>query len=106
MRAAVIASVVVAVGAGITIGFYEYFAYRAGWWKYHPAHAMIGSFCAVFIPVGEAFMFLSILPIAARMFAREDKPVAAAIDGGAAFAVAIFAGYAVAYALFELGRTP
>lgn len=105
-RAAVVASLVIALGAGITIGFYEYFAYRAGWWKYAPAHAMIGSFCALFIPVGEAFMFLVLLPIAARAFAREDRPAAAAVEGGAAFALAIFGGYALAYALLEFGRAP
>ena len=105
-RAALIASIVIALAAGVTVGFYEYFAYRAGWWKYEPAHAMIGSFCALFIPLGEAFMFLAILPIAARAFAREDRPVASAIEGGAAFAVAIFAGYALAYALLEAGRAP
>jgi hypothetical protein len=105
-RAAVVASIVIALGAGITIGFYEYFAYHAGWWKYAPAHAMLGSFCALFIPVGEAFMFLALLPIAARAFAREDRPAAAAIEGGAAFALAIFGGYALAYALLEFGRAP
>lgn len=104
--AAVIASIIIAVGAGVTIGFYEYFAYRAGWWKYAPAHAMIGSFCALFIPVGEALMFLCILPITARAFARDDQPVKSAIVGGAAFSVAIFVGYALAYALLEWGRTP
>ena len=104
--AALVASIVIGVSAGITVGFYEYFAYRAGWWRYEPAHAMIGSFCALFIPVGEAFMFLAILPIAARAFSRDDRPVAAAVEGGASFAVAIFAGYALAYAIFELGRTP
>ena len=41
-------------------------------------------------------MFLAILPIAARSFAHEDRPVAGAIEGGALFAVAIFAGYALA----------
>ncbi len=105
-RAALIASIVIAIGAGVTVGFYEYFAYRAGWWKYEPAHAMIGSFCALFIPLGETFMFLAILPIAARAFAREDRPLASAIEGGAAFGVAIFAGYALAYALLEAGRVP
>jgi hypothetical protein len=104
--AAIVASIVIGISAGITVGFYEYFAYRAGWWRYEPAHAMIGSFCALFIPVGEAFMFLAILPIAARAFSREDRPVAAAVEGGASFAVAIFLGYALAYGVFELGRTP
>lgn len=105
-QAAVIASIVIAVAAGITVGFYEYFAYRAGWWKYEPAHRMIGSFCALFIPVGEAFMFLAILPIASRALGREEQPVAAAIEGGFRFALAIFTGYALAYALLEWGHVP
>jgi len=105
-RAAILASIVAAAGAAITVGFYEYFAYLAGWWQYAPAHFMIGAYCALFIPVGEAFMFLAILPVAARTFARDDRPVASAIEGGAMFGVAIFAGYALAYALLELGRAP
>jgi hypothetical protein len=104
--AAVTASLLAAVGAGITVGFYEYFAYRAGWWRYAPAHYMIGAHCALFIPVGEAFMFLAILPAAARLFAREHQPVASAVEAGTIFSVAIFAGYALAYAMLELGRTP
>ena len=104
--AAVVAAVIVALMAGVTIGFYEYFAYRAGWWKYGPASAMIGSFCALFIPLGEAFMFLAILPIAARVMSRDDRPIASSVAGGAAFSVAIFVGYALAYLLLEFGRTP
>ena len=49
--------------AGVTVGFYEYFAYRANWWKYEPARVMLGDFCAVYIPVGEFFMFLPVLLI-------------------------------------------
>ena len=106
LRAAAIASLIVGLGAGITVGFYEYFAYRAGWWKYAPAHVMIGSFCAAFVPVGEALMFLAILPVTARALARDDRPFASAIEGGAAFAVAIGGGYALAYVLLEFGRAP
>jgi hypothetical protein len=57
---------------------------------------MIGRFCVLFFPVGEV----------ARAFSREDRPVASAIEGGATFAAAIFADYAGAYVLLELGRTP
>jgi len=104
--AALVASLVIAASAGVTVGFYEYFAYRAGWWKYQPAHAMLGEFCALFIPLGEAFMFLAMLPIAARALGRHDKPAASAIEGGIVFAIAIFAGYLLAYGLLEWGRTP
>src|SRR5438067_8222172 len=38
--AAVTSSAAGALVAGITIGFYEYFAFRAGWWRYGPANAM------------------------------------------------------------------
>ncbi len=102
--AAVTTTLIVAVAAGITVGFYEYFAYRAGWWKYLPAHAMLGDFCALYIPLGEFLMFLAILPLAARVVGEESHPRAAAITGGIGFAVAIAAGYGVAYALLEAGR--
>jgi hypothetical protein len=96
----------IGLGAGLMVGFYEYFAYRAGWWKYERAHVMIGDFCALYIPLGEVFMFLPILPIAAPAVGEEDHPLAAALVGGLRFAIAIAAGYALAYALLELGRSP
>jgi hypothetical protein len=104
--AAVAASWFVAVAAGFTVGFYEYFAYRAGWWKYERANVMIGQFCALFIPVGELLMFLTILPVAAHALGGEDRRTARSIEAGAIFAGAIAAGYGIAYLLLEAGRTP
>ncbi len=99
--AAIAASLICATSAGITVGFYEYFAYRAGWWKYEPARRMLGGFCALYIPLGEFLMFLVLLPIAQRAIADDQRPRAAAIEAGAMFAVAIALGYALAYALLE-----
>jgi hypothetical protein len=99
--AAVVASGAIGVMAGVTIGFYEYFAYRADWWKYEPARVMLGDFCAVYVPFGEFFMFLPVLPIVGRALVKSDRPTAAAIESGALFAVAIASGYALAYALLE-----
>ena len=104
--AAVVSTLLIGAGAGVTVGFYEYFAFKAGWWKYERAHAMIGDYCALYIPLGEVFMFLPFLPIAARAVGEEKRPLAAAIVGGASFAVAIAVGYALAYGLLELGRSP
>jgi hypothetical protein len=104
--AAMVSTLLIGLGAGLTVGFYEYFAYRAGWWKYERAHAMIGDFCALYIPLGETLMFLPILPIAARAVSDEDRPLAAAVVGGLRFAIAIAAGYALAYVLLEVGRSP
>lgn len=104
IASAILVSLAVGIGAGITVGFYEYFAYKAGWWKYEPAHAMIGDFCALYIPLGEFFMFLAILPIAARAIRNDERPLSAAITAGGLFAAAIVAGYALAYLLLELGR--
>jgi len=104
--AAVIASLVAGTAAAVTVGFYEFFAYRANWWKYEPAHAMIGDFCALYIPLGEFFMFLAVLPVAAKALSQPERPLAASVEGGARFAVAIAVGYAAAYLLLELGRTP
>lgn len=104
--AAVAASWFVAVAAGFTVGFYEYFAYRAGWWKYERANVMIGQFCALFIPAGELLMFLTILPVSAHALGGEDRRTARSIEAGAIFAGAIAAGYGIAYLLLEAGRTP
>ncbi len=104
--AALLASGIVAISAGVTVGIYEVLAARAGWWRYAPAHAMIGPSCALFIPLGEVFMFLAILPVAARALTHEDRPLSRTIVSGAIFAAAIFGGYALAYLLLEAGRNP
>lgn len=106
MMAAITVAVPIAVMAGVTVGFYEYFAYRANWWRYEPAHAMLGDFCALYIPVGEFFMFLPAIPIAAHALARPEPRTAAVIEGGALFAVSIAAGYALAYVLLEVLPAP
>ncbi len=103
MKSWISASLVAGVAAALTVGLYEYFAYRAGWWKYAPARVMLGPYCAVYIPLGEFFMFLALLPVAARAIIEESRPIAAAITGGARFAIAIAAGYGLAYLLLESG---
>jgi len=100
--AAVVISIAVAVMAGFTIGFYEYFAYRADWWKYEPARVMIGGFCAVYIPLGELFMFLPVIPIMARALSAVEHRLAAILETGGLFAVAIAGGYLLAYLLLEV----
>ena len=104
--AAVTASLLTASAAAVMVGFYEYFAYRASWWKYEQANAMIGETCALYIPLGEFFMFLFVLPIAAQALARDKHPITSSIEGGARFAAAIAIGYTLAYLLLEAGRTP
>lgn len=103
-KAALIASFIAATGAGVTVGFYEYFAYRANWWRYEKANVMLGDFCALYIPLGEFFMFLPVLCIAAAALS-DDRPRASVILGGVRFAAAIAIGYALAYLLLEAGRT-
>jgi hypothetical protein len=102
--AAIAASLLCASAAGITVGFYEYFAYRAGWWSYEPAGAMIGRYCALYVPAGEFLMFLAVLPLTARAIGDEEHPRAAAVIGGLRFAVAIALGYAIAYGALEAWR--
>jgi hypothetical protein len=104
--AAFTASSIISVSAGFTVGFYEYFAYRARWWKYEPANAMIGQFCAVYIPLGELLMFLAILPVAAHALSGEERRTARSFEAGTMFAAAIALGYGIAYLLLEAGRTP
>jgi hypothetical protein len=104
--ATIASSSIIAVSAAFTVGFYEYFAYRAGWWKYEAASAMIGDFCAAYIPLGELLMFLAIVPVAAHALGGEEHRTARAVEAGALFACAIGAGYALAYLLLEAGRLP
>lgn len=102
--AALIASVSTAALAGVTVGFYEYFAYRANWWRYEKANAMIGDYCALYIPLGEFLMFLPILFIAAPALAPERTSMAETIRSGAKFAICIAIGYGLAYLMLEAGR--
>jgi hypothetical protein len=102
VSAAVLASVPVAAMAGVTIGFYEFFAYRADWWRYEPARVMLGDFCAIYIPLGEFFMFLPVIPIMARAMVNDDRRTAATIEAGALFAGSIAVGYGLAYFLLEV----
>lgn len=98
---AALATVVIASSAAVTVGLYEVLAARIGWWRYEPARFMLGPDCALYIPLGEFLMFLPILPIAARLFADEERPVSAAIEAGARFAASIALGYGLAYLLLE-----
>jgi hypothetical protein len=105
--AAVLGSLLVGASAGILVGFYENFAYWAGWWEYRPAHFMISAHCPLYIPLGEALMFFFLLPVAARTLdADEEQPIAGTLIGGLCFAAVIAAGYALSYFLLEFGRTP
>ena len=62
---------------------------------------MIGDFCALYIPVGEVFMFLTVLPIAAHALSHPDRRQKVVLESGALFAGAIAAGYFVAYVGLE-----
>jgi hypothetical protein len=99
--AAWISTLVICGAAGLMIGFYEYFSTKAGWWQYEPARWMLGPYCALYVPLGEIFMFLPVLPICAHLLKEDAKPTAAAIEGGVMFAGAIAAAYAAAYFLLE-----
>jgi len=87
--------------AGLSIGIYEYFAFRAGWWKYEPAHVMIGPSSAAYIPLGEFLMFLAMLPLLTWLGRAETSVGRRAIAGGVAFATIILASYVVAYVVLE-----
>jgi hypothetical protein len=65
---------------------------------------MLGDFCALYIPLGEFFMFLPVLPIVARAFSRDDHRAASTMESGALFGCAIGLGYALAYVILEAGR--
>ena len=95
------ASLVGGLTAGVFIGLYEYFAFRAGWWKYEPARVMIGPYCAAYIPLGECLMFLVMLPLLTWLGQRDESPSRRAFSGGIAFAAIILVSYVVAYVVLE-----
>jgi hypothetical protein len=101
LRRAWLASIVGGAAAGAAIGVYEFFAFRAGWWYYQPAHAMLGATCALYIPVGEFLMFSGFIYIFRHSANEPDWPRRALLRG-TLFGIAIFAAYAVAYAALEL----
>ena len=103
MRALALASLLCGAAAGVTVGLYEYFAALAGWWTYAPARVMLGTTCALYIPLGESLMFLTLPLLSLPVLIADERPTAAAIVGGARFALAIAAGYAIAYFLLESG---
>lgn len=97
-------SIIIGALAGPMIAVYEYFAYMCGWWKYEPANAMLGDYCALFIPAGEIIMFFFLLPIISRVFSREELKSDAFISAGVKFACCIAVGYTISYLLLEFGR--
>lgn len=101
-RAAAVASFVTGLAASVTVGSYESLAFKADLWRYENARVALGDACALYIPFGEFLMFLAILPIGARVLSMNHRRRAAFMEGGAAFALAMAAGYAVAYFLLEV----
>lgn len=87
--------------AGSTIAIYEYFAFRAGWWYYKPAHVMLGKTCALYIPVGEFLMFAT-FPYIFRSTAGDADCVQRALKRGALFGVTIGLAYVAGYAALEM----
>jgi hypothetical protein len=101
----------IAIQAGISVGFNEWLAADAEWWVYGPACHMFPpaswncTRCPTCIPLGEAFQFFLLLPVAAVAFTRDDtEPLEGALIGGGLFAVVIALGYSLSYLLLEFGR--
>ena len=95
-----LASIVGAVNAGIGVGIYEYLALYCGWWYYEPAKVMIGKACAVYIPAGEALLFLLFYLIFSKTRAIKTPRTQAAVSG-IIFGLWIFASYAIAHFVLE-----
>lgn len=101
-QAAIIASLLTGLAALATVGFYEYLACRANLWRYEEARLMLGNSFALYVPFGEFLMFLTILPIGARVLSTNRRRRTALLAGGATFALAIASGYALSYFLLEV----
>lgn len=111
LKAALLVMFLIALQAGISVGLNEWLAAGADWWIYGPAVHMFPPASwncqrvPTCIPLGEAFQFFLLLPVAAAALTRDDtKPVEGALLGGGLFALVIALGYSLAYLLLEFGR--
>ena len=110
-KAALLVCLLIGIQAGLSVGFNEWLAAGAKWWIYGPACYMFPPAswhevrCPTCIPLGEAFQFALLLPVAAAALTRDDtKPLEGALLGGGLFALVIAFGYSLAYLLLEFGR--
>ena len=96
-----LASILGGLMAGTGIGIYEFFAVKCGWWYYAPAKVMIGNYCALYIPLGEALLFLCFYSVfnSTRSITNAQARI---IMAGTSFGLLIFLAYAVAYYLLEV----
>lgn len=102
-QASMIASIASGLFAFGSVGLYELFGYRAGWWMYEEATLMFAGNLVVFIPVAEFLMFAAgALAASALALGRTLNPVVGILLAGAVFGVAIGAGSGLAYLLFEV----
>lgn len=103
LQAALMASILSGLLGFVSLGLYELYGYRAGWWMYEEATLMLAENLVVFIPVAEFLMFLTgSLVASAIAAASQPYPVARIFVAGGVFGAAIGAGSGTAYLLFEV----
>ncbi|HXG59853.1 MAG TPA: hypothetical protein VNO22_00630 [Planctomycetota bacterium] len=79
----------------------EFWAVKAGWWKYRPGYAILGEGCALYVVMAFFFIFFGFLPLFARYVSSPRRPLEAAIRYGALLGGLIFASFLAAHYLVE-----
>lgn len=79
----------------------EFWAVKAGWWKYRPGYAILGEGGALYVVMAFFFIFFGFLPLFARYVASPRRPVEASIRYGALLGGLIFASFLAAHYLVE-----
>jgi hypothetical protein len=79
----------------------EFWAVKAGWWKYRPGYAILGEGCALYVVMAFFFIFFGFLPLFARYASSPRGPLEAAVRHGALLGGLIFASFLTAHYLVE-----
>ena len=79
----------------------EFWAVKAGWWRYEPGTAILGNACALYVVIGTFFIFVAFLPLFGRYLACPGTRMYAALRYGMILGGIIFLSYLASHFLVE-----
>ena len=79
----------------------DFWAVKAGWWKYGSGKWILGGNCALYVVIGTFLIFCAFLPILIRYLSCTGSRLYASVRYGLIFGGVIFVFYIVAHLLVE-----
>jgi hypothetical protein len=79
----------------------EFWAVKAGWWRYEPGTAILGNACALYVVIGMFFVFVAFLPLFGRYLACSGTRVYASLRYGMMLGGIIFISFLASHFLVE-----